>query len=945
MEREEHEVADTLAVFDGNSLVHRAYHAVQGLTTSRGELVNAVYGFALMVTRVLADLKPTYAAVAFDLSAPTFRHVAYDQYKAQRLRMDDGLRPQFARVRQFVTVTRMPIFEIEGFEADDVLGTLARQAQERGIDTIIVTGDNDALQLVNEHIRVLTPRQGFNDAVLYDIEAVRERYGLSPEQVVDFKALKGDPSDNIKGVPGIGEKKAQELLSAYGTLDRILEVKSEDDPKRAKLVKVVQEHTDEALQSRSLATIMTDVPVTLDLEHSRVGQYNRDEVVAYLRDLEFKSLLNRFPGTATEVEENVAAQPADSTLVARAQLPLFQSAEASTPIGRSGTVVLTAPVEPQYTIVSDESDLSQLVSRLSGTAGFALDTETSDTDVMRASLVGISVCAEAGKAYYIPVGHIEVDESAQLPLETVRRVLGPILEDPAIPKFAHNGKFDLLALEEAGFEVAGLTFDTMLASFLLESSQRTHGLKDIVFKRFGIEMTPIKDLIGRGKSQVSIGSVAIPLVGEYAAADADMTFRLVGDLAAELEASGLRHLLDDVEIPLVPVLATMEKAGIGLNVDYLRQMSSTLADRIGILEERIFDCVGHRFNVNSPMQLGGVLFEELRLPSSRRTKTGFSTDADTLEELRGSHEIVDLILEYRQLVKLKSTYVDSLPLMINPRTGRLHTSFNQIGAITGRISSSDPNLQNIPIRTDIGRDVRRAFVAGHPDNVLVAADYSQIELRILAHITGDDRLIAAFEAGEDIHVATAAEVFNVSLNEVTSSQRRLAKSINYGVAYGLSEYGLAINAGIPRADAAHFIDGYLSRYSGIARYIDEIKQTAGRQGYVETILGRRCYLPDIKVGNRSIRQAAERRAINAPIQGSSADMIKLAMIRLHHRIRDENLASKMILQVHDELLFEAPNSEVSRLAEIAREEMMNALKLRVPVEVEVKVARNWADVE
>ncbi|HUE75584.1 MAG TPA: DNA polymerase I [Chloroflexota bacterium] len=939
-------MADTLAVFDGNSLVHRAYHAVQGLTTSRGELVNAVYGFALMVTRVLADLKPTYAAVAFDLSAPTFRHVAYDQYKAQRLRMDDGLRPQFDRVRQFVTVARMPIFEVEGFEADDVLGTLARQAREHGIDTIIVTGDNDALQLVDEHIRVLTPRQGFNDAILYDIAAVYEKYGLSPNQVVDFKALKGDSSDNIKGVPGIGEKKAQELLREYGTLDRILEVTSEADPKKAKLVKVVQENSDDALRSRSLVTIVTDVPVSLDLEASRVGQYDRDEVVAFLRDLEFKSLLNRFPGTGTETGlDTPTEQSADTIANAGSQLPLFQAAEVVAAASRSSTTVLAPPVAPRYQIVSNESELVHLVEKLSTAAGFALDTETSDTDVMRASLVGISVCAEAGDAYYIPVGHLVADDSAQIPLDTVRSILGPILANPEQPKFAHNAKFYLLAMEQARFQVAGLRFDTMLASFLLESSQRTLGLKEIVFKRYGIEMTPITELIGRGKSQVTIGSVSIPLVGEYAAADADMTFRLAGDLSVELDASGLRHLLDDIEMPLVPVLAAMERAGIGLNVDYLRQMSVTLADRIGIVEASIFDCVGHRFNVNSPIQLASVLFEELHLPTSRRTKTGFSTDADTLEELRGSHEIVDLILEYRQLVKLKSTYVDSLPLMINPRTGRLHTSFNQIGAITGRISSSDPNLQNIPIRTEIGRDVRRAFVAGDPDHVLVAADYSQIELRILAHITGDERLIAAFEAGEDIHVSTAAEVFNVALGEVTNSQRRLAKSINYGVAYGLSEYGLAINAGIPRADASRFIDGYLARYSGIARYIDEIKRTAERQGYVETILGRRCYLPEIRVGNRSVRQAAERRAINAPIQGSSADMIKLAMIRLHHRLEDENLKSQMILQVHDELLFEAPESEVARLSEVAREEMMNALKLQVPVEVEVKVGRNWADVE
>lgn len=932
-----------LLLIDGNALVHRAFHAVPPLTTSKGELVNAVFGVAEMLFKALTDLRPDCVVAAFDQAGPTFRHLTYAEYKAQRPSAPDGLYEQFRRVYQLLEALNIPVVGVEGYEADDIIGTLARQAVEQGWEVVIVTGDTDALQLVGPGIRVLAPLRGFSETVLYDATRVEERYGLRPEQLVDFKALKGDPSDNIKGVPGIGEKTARRLLQEYGSLDNLLANLDRLDPKIARLLR---EHGEAARQARELVRIVTTVPVQFDLDRCQAGRYDRQRLVAFLRELEFRRLLDRLPpGAAEEGEATGADRPAGAV-----QLPLFDGASASAPPSTDRrAAVMAGPAWPGvYHTVATPGDLERLVARLSEVRGFALDTETDALDPMRAALVGLAVAWEPGEAYYLPVGHQRTDGDAQLSWELVRARLGPFLADPRWAKYGHHLKFDLIVLARHGVQVRGLAFDTLLGAYLLESTQRALNLKDLAFLKLGLEMTPITDLIGKGRQQVSMASVPVPLVAAYAGADVDVVLRLRALLEPELRAAGLWSLFADVEMPLIPVLAAMELTGVAVDVPYLQEMSRALAERIGALEEAIYAAVGHRFNLNSPQQLGRVLFEELGLPALRRTKTGYSTDAETLDELRGAHPVVDLLRAYRQLVKLKSTYVDALPTMVHPRTGRVHTSFNQAGTSTGRLASADPNLQNIPVRTELGRQVRRAFIADRPDWVLVSADYSQIELRILAHITGDRRLREAFQRGEDVHVATAAEVFGVPPDAVTPEMRRVAKMVNYAIAYGLSEYGLAQRANITREEAQRIIHGYLTRYAGIADYIVRIKRLAEEQGYVTTLWGRRCYIPEIRVSNRTVRQAAERRAINAPIQGSNADLIKIAMVRLHRALGEQGLASRMILQVHDELLFEAPAAELPVLIPLVQEIMSEVEPpdgpFTVPIEVEVRVGTNWADV-
>ena len=929
-----------IALFDGNALVHRAYHAVAPLTTSRGELTNAVFGFTAMLIKTFGDLHPEYGAVAFDRSAPTFRHKEYSDYKANRVRMADDLRPQFNRVREIVRAFGIPIFEIDGYEADDVLGTLACQAVEQGVDVVVVTGDTDALQLVGPRVRVFIPSRGMSEAVLYDEDAVRARYGLEPRQIIDYKALKGDPSDNIKGVPGVGEKTAQKLLQQHGSVEGLIAATAELD---AKLRPKIEENLDNLTLGKRLVTIQCDVPVALELEKSRLDNYDRTQAIVLLRELEFRSLIDRLPAqrSAPVVAGPVAMT---TTAIPAQQLGMF---EAGTDFkARSSPVVNPAAdlvVEPlgAYRCARSEEELEELARELESSAGFAFDTETENLGALREQMIGLSVSSKAGTGWYVPIAHREED---QLSLERVVARLGPVFADPSCPKFGHHAKYDVEVLEQHGIRVEGVSFDTMVAAFVLDSSQRSFTLKDLAWNHLGVEMTPIATLIGKGKQHLHMSDVPSSAVANYAAADADLTLRLKERLEPALAQAGLWELFVDVEMPCVPVLARMEQRGVTVDVAYLQTMSNELAQSLAQVQEEIYEAVGHRFNVNSPIQLGSVLFEELKLPRGKRTRTGWSTDAETLEELRGAHPIVDKLFEYRQVSKLKSTYVDALPTMVNPRTHRVHTSYNQIGANTGRLSSSEPNLQNIPIRSELGRKVRRAFVAGE-GYVLLAADYSQVELRILAHITRDEALLEAFSSGQDVHRSTASRIFGVGLDQVSADQRRLAKVVNYGIAYGLGAHGLSAQAGIPQGQAAEFIRSYLERYTGIARYIEETKQSARKKGYVETLLGRRIQIPEIVSVNRSISAAAERRAINAPIQGSNADFMKLAMHRVDRVMRDRGFESQLILQVHDELIFEARPSEVAPLGRLAREVMGSAYDLNPPLEVEIKVGHNWCDVE
>ena len=919
-----------LILIDGHALAYRAYHALPDeLKTSKGELINAVYGFTSMLLKVLEDENPTHIAVTFD-KGPTFRHEVYEEYKAHRAKMPDELRTQMDRVRRVVETLDIPIYEEEGYEADDLLGTLSQQAEAEEVNTLIVTGDMDLLQLVDEHTRVLTSRWRFSDTVIYDVEGVKERYdGLCPDRLVEYKALMGDKSDNIPGVYGVGEKTATKLLKKYESLEEIYDHLDEISTRfRNRL----EEGRSEAFLSRKLAKIVRDAPVTLDLEACQLRTFDYDEVLDLFHELEFNSLIDRLPEPRSLQSAGVAHQ-----------LSMFgeESVQAEE----------AAPAEDDvadYEIVADLDRLARLVNRLKGTKILTIDTETTSVDPIEAHLVGIGLTDEAQKGYYIPVDAPLGDP--QLPLEATIQALRPLLGDERIRKQGHNVKYDLIVLERYGSKTANVAFDTMIAAWLLDPASQHLGLKDLAWTRLHERMMPITDLIGTGRDQLTMRQVPVKRAAPYACADVDMTHRLASVLAAELKDRELWSLFTDVEMPLVPILAAMEQAGVGFDARQLERMSRRLAERLTEIEAEIHEQVGYAFNVNSTQQLSDALFKKLELPSQgvRRTKTGYySTAASVLERLQDQHPVIDLVLEYRSLSKLKSTYVDALPELVNPDTGRLHTSYNQTGTVTGRLSSSDPNLQNIPIRTDLGRHVRRAFVAKEGWKLL-AADYSQVELRVMAHVSGDEGLLGAFARGEDIHASTAAAILDIPLDQVTPDQRRLAKTVNFGLSYGQTAFGLAQATGLTQPEAEDFIATYFERFPKVRQYIQQTKVRAARQGYVETLLGRRRYFPELQPDSKAshyARQAAERMAINAPIQGTAADIIKIATIDLHRAFRKRDLHSRMILQVHDELIVETPEDEVEIASTLTEEIMEDAFQLDAPLKVDLKMGQNWEEME
>ncbi len=931
-----------LVLIDGHALAYRAYHALPlTLSTSQGELTNAVFGFASMLLNVWRDEKPDYIAVTFD-KGPTFRHKEYKAYKAHRAKAPDEMVSQLSRIVELVEALNIPIFAVEGYEADDVLGTLAKQAAETGLETLIVTGDTDAFQLIDAHTKVLTSRRKFSDTVIYDEKGIKERFGLEPRQLIDYKGLVGDTSDNIPGVRGIGQKTATRLLRKYGSLENIYEHLDEISGERFR--RALAENRDQAVLSKYLATIVTEVPITLDLEACQAGDYDREQVMALFRELEFRSLVGRLP----ESVRRAASQ----------QLTLFSKGAPRAPKPRP-------PLQlGRYHIIDTEAAFDELLSALGAAEGFAFDVETTSTDPMVADLVGIAFALKEGEAYYIPVGHKPHTRSQmleaspdrkqaslpQLPLDLVLSKARPLLENEALPKYAHNGKYDIAVLAHHGIRVEGLAFDTMIAEWLIDPASHNLGLKNLAWARLEVEMTPITDLIGKGKTQISMAQVAIEEVASYAGADVDMTYRLVKLLEPELREKALWSLFAEVEMPLVPVLAEMEMTGVTLDTDFLEAMSGLLQERLTTLEQGIQDEVGYAFNVSSTQQLSDALFRGLGLPTQglRKTKSGhYSTSASVLEGLRGQHPVIDLILEHRQLAKLRSTYVDALPKLVNPRAGKVHTSYNQTGTVTGRLSSSEPNLQNIPIRTELGRQVRRAFVAGE-GCALLAADYSQVELRILAHISQDPSLLEAFWRGEDIHASTAAAIYNVPLESVTPDMRRVAKTTNFAVSYGVSGFGLAQQTGLTQEEATQFIKTYFATYPRVRRYVDETKRQAAKQGYVETLLGRRRYFPQLAARGKAhatVRQAAERAAINFPVQGTAADIIKIAMINLDKALKERGLRSKMILQVHDELVLEVPREEVDEVTSLVKEVMEGAFQLDAALKVDVKVGENWLEME
>lgn len=913
-----------LVLIDGHALAFRAYYALPAdLSTARGELTNAILGFTSMLLNVIRDEKPDYLIVAFD-TGRTFRHEEYDEYKAHRGRMPQELVDQMERIRQIIEAMNIPIIEAEGFEADDVLGTLALQASAEGLSTFIVTGDSDIFQLITPHVHVVLSGRRLSDTKTYNEEGIRERYGLEPKQLVDWKALVGDSSDNIPGVRGVGEKTATPLLQKYDSVEGVYDHLDEITSRRAK--NALEKGRDDAFLSKRLVTIRTDVPVTLELDAALLGDFDRPTVVDIFQELEFRRLISRLPSGASST-------PA-------AQLSLFEQPPAEAESVVSG----------ESHVVDTDKALDVLVKDVSQAKAIAFDTETTGTDPMRVDLVGLALAIGPDEGYYIPVGHQTDDR--QLSWEMVCERLKPLLEDPAIPKYAHNAGYDILVLARHGIQTQGVTFDTMLAEWVLDPASRNLGLKNMALARLGIEMTGIKELIGSGKSQRSMAQVPVSQAGPYAAADAYVTYRLVKPLKAELQERKLWSLFDEIEVPLVPVLVDMERAGIKLDIDYLHEMSERLAHRLEELTEEIHQAVGHPFNIGSTQQLSNALFVTLGLPTkgTRKTKSGhYSTAADVLERLWNEYKppVIKLILEQRELAKLKTTYVEALPQLVNPATGRIHTSFKQAGTVTGRLSSRNPNLQNIPIRTEQGRQVRRAFVA-EEGWFLLGADYSQVELRVLAHISQDPGLLEAFRQGEDIHRTTAAAVYGVPLSEVAYDMRRVAKTANFAMIYGSSAFGLAQQTGLSRDEATQFMDAYFARFPRVRAYIENTKRQAAEQGYVETLLGRRRYFPELALDSRAgsgQRRAAERAAINAPIQGTAADIIKIATIRLHQALQKRNLGSRIILQVHDELVLEVPQKEVDAVHPLVVKIMEEAFDLDAPLKVDVEIGLNWLEME
>ena len=895
-----------ILLVDGNALMHRAYHAMPPLTTSHGEQVNAVFGFTSLLLRALSELQPEYVALTFDRAAPTFRHTEFAAYKATRQKMDADLANQIPRLKQVAQTLGFPIFELDGFEADDLIGTLTRQAYEgqADLDVYIMTADMDAAQLVNERVKIYTAKQKISEVVTYDIAGIKEKFGgLEPSQIVDYKALRGDASDNIPGVAGIGEKTAIELLLTYRDLDSLY---ANLDKLKERPKMLLQTGRDSAYLSKKIATIDTHAPIQLDLPACHIHQLPQAEVIKLFQELEFKSLISRLPQKATDVS------PASQQAIFS---PDENKKEAHT----------------DYQLVSTSDSLIKILERIASYGQVAFDTETTGLEAMNSELVGVSLSIQAGQGFYVPFA------------EWSKEPLKKFFENSSIQKIAHHAKFDQEALEQAGILATNITFDTMLAAYILKEGIGKYGLKDLAFQELGIVATPISSLIGIGAKKITIDKAPLEDVAQYASADADHTWQLYQIFSPQLEADPPRLVLfQNLEMPTSAVLARMEQTGIKLDVALLKSMSSSLGQQLHQLELDIYAAVGHEFNLNSPKQLGDVLFDELHLPVNKKTKTGRSTDESVLQAVKDAHPVVKMFLSYRELYKLKSTYVDALPALISPRSGRLHTSYNQAIASTGRLSSSNPNLQNIPIRGDVGRKIRQAFIPD-PGHILLAADYSQVELRLLAHVSNDRVLLEAFRSGQDIHAATAAKVFNCAVDEVTKDQRRAAKTINFGIMYGQSAHGLSQQLGISREAATTFIADYFAVYTGVKNYLKDALVKAHRDGYVETLFDRRRQVPELASSNFQLRQAGERMAINMPIQGTAADIIKRAMVSLHTYFQDHGLQSKMLLQVHDELVFTVYPEEKEEVSRIIFKHMEQAADLQIPLVVEAKVGPNWGE--
>ncbi|MBN1916688.1 MAG: DNA polymerase I [Verrucomicrobia bacterium] len=881
-------MAERLFLLDGVSYAYRAFYAIQRLSNADGFPTNAVFGFVRTLRKLIADLAPERLVAVFDPKGPTFRSKRFADYKITRRPMPEDLVVQMPVIKEWLEAMGIPVVEVEGYEADDAIGTLARRAEAAGFEVYIVSGDKDMLQLVSDKVRALHAHK--DNAVLGPDEVV-ERFGVPPDKVTDVLGLAGDTSDNVPGVPGIGEKTATALVQQFGGLEEVLAHPGEVSG--AKRQENLRASADLARLSKELVTIRTDVPIELDLDKAKLGAPDAERLSRLYARLEFHQL-------------------------------------------RDELVERTDTTDVDYRLVNDTEALAALVKALEGVEELAVDVETTSTDAFRAELVGISLAFAPKQAFYVPL-------NGALEPRAVLDALRPVLSDPARRLVGQNIKYDMEVLAGAGIELGRVAFDTMVAAYLVNPARGRYKLDDLAIEHLGIKKIPIEDLIGSGKNQRSMADVPLEEVARYSCEDADTTLRLKGLLEPHLREAALLELFDEIEMPLVGVLAAMEARGVAVDTALLGAMSAEFQKRLDALAREIYEQAEESFNLNSPKQLSVILFDKLGLPVQKRTKTGPSTDVEVLEKLAQLHPLPQALLQYRQLAKLKSTYVDALPALVNPKTGRIHTSFNQTIAATGRLSSSSPNLQNIPVRTDEGRRIRDAFVPGEPGWLLLAADYSQIELRIFAHLAHEEAMIEAFRRGEDIHAVTASHIHEVALEDVTPDMRHRAKTVNFGIIYGQGAYGLSQFLHVPVGEAQAFIDAYMTRYEGVRAYMDNTVAAAERDGYVETICKRRRSVPELRSASNQTRALGRRIAINTPIQGSAADLIKIAMIRIERRLSEAALKTRMLLQIHDELIFEMPENEADAARALVVGEMESVMTLSVPLKVDVKTGRTWGE--
>lgn len=918
-------------ILDGTALAYRAYFALIGrpLINSKGVNTSAAFGFTNYLLKIIGDEKPDYLVAVFDTPEPTFRHKEYPEYKATREKMPEEMIEQMKHIKEILKAFGVPIVERPGYEADDVIGTLAQIASKENINVMMVTGDKDFMQLVTPKVKMYKPGKSGMDVEIVDEKGVEKKFGVKPSQVVEVLALTGDAVDNVPGIKGVGDKTAIPLIQKYGSVEKLLA--SADEIDKPALREKIKQGKKMALLSKKLVTIKTDVPLGVDFHTLKEKNPDGNAITNLFEELEFKSLLRKaremiLPSAGKEEEPVPEAEIAPDT----------------------SDYDTIATVKHNYRLINRLSDLQKLAVKLKETELLSMDTETTDTDALKAKLVGISLSVKPHEAYYVSIVSEDGDlfsggEAREgISAKDAIKVLKPIFESAKIRKIGQNLKYDFLVLSNYDVITQGIEFDTMVAAYVLNPDSQ-HNLDALAKEHLHYKPVAIEELIGSGKNQKNMRDVEPKVVAEYSGEDADIALQLAEVLRKKLDKLKLTDLCQKMEFPLVEVLATVERTGVAIDTEILSQISKELERMADNTQREIYQLAGTEFNINSPKQLGDILFNKMKLGPTKRTKTGFSTDVFVLEEISAQNPIAEKILTYRKLTKLKSTYVDSLPTLVHPQTGRIHTSFNQTVAATGRLSSSDPNLQNIPIRGEMGKEIRKAFVPGEKGWVMVSADYSQIELRVMAHICKDEGLIDAFKKHEDIHRTTASKVFGVPPDKVTTDMRRKAKEVNFGLLYGIGPFGLKIRLRISQSEAKEVIDTYFRRFPRVKEYINSTLEFARKHGYVETLLGRRRYLSNINSKNSAVRMAEERQAINMPIQGTAADMIKLAMVAIYREMKKRKLRSRMILQVHDELVFEAPKDEVKELEELVSDKMKNALKLDVPIDVEVGKGPNWLD--